>query len=82
MFSVSIPTLSTSSTDFSSLLFRLVMLCSLVLIRRSKILKDTNVTLKTSTDVRFNFRAVIVHGVASSALTQFWRIAKLERRDI
>jgi hypothetical protein len=36
--------------------------------------------LKTSTDVRFYFS--VVHGVASSALTQFWRIAKLERRDI
>jgi hypothetical protein len=49
---------------------------------KSITLKDTTVILKTSTDVRSYFQAVIVHGVASLALTQFWRIAKLERRDI
>jgi hypothetical protein len=53
---VSIPTLSTSSTDFSSLLFRLVMaLFSKSWIRRSKVLpsKIPMSLLKTSTDVRF-----------------------------
>jgi hypothetical protein len=73
MFSVSIPTLSTSSTDFSSLLFRLVMaLFSKSWIRRSCItLKDTNVTFENIDGRPLYFRAVIVHGVASSALTHF-----------
>jgi hypothetical protein len=57
MFSVSIPTLSTSSTDFSSLLFRLVMHVLEVLDPiKSITLKDTNVTFENIDGRPFYFR--------------------------